>query len=54
MIIHPLGGKLLVTGSPDKEEVVAAEIDLDEVVEAKRRIPYWRDRRPSLYGDLIE
>jgi predicted amidohydrolase len=54
MIIHPMGGELLVTGSPDKEEVVAAEIDLDEVVEAKRRIPYWRDRRPSLYGDLLE
>jgi predicted amidohydrolase len=54
MVIHPMGGEILVTGSPDREEVVAAEIDLDEVSEAKRRIPYWRDRRPSLYGDLLE
>jgi len=54
MVIHPMGGEILVTGSPDGEEVVAAEIDLDEVSEAKRRIPYWRDRRPSLYGDLLE
>jgi predicted amidohydrolase len=54
MIISPFGGEILVTGSPDKEEVVAAEIDLDEVLEARKRIPYWRDRRPDTYRDLVE
>jgi predicted amidohydrolase len=53
MVIHPLGGEILVSGSPDKEEVVAAEIDLDEVLEARKRIPYWRDRRPSQYAELV-
>ena len=54
MIIHPFGGEILVTGSPDKEEVVVAEIDLDEVLEARKRIPFWRDRRPNSYLDLIK
>jgi predicted amidohydrolase len=54
LIVHPLGGEMLMTGSPDKEEVVAAEVDLDEALEAKKRIPYWRDRRPSQYRLLVE
>jgi predicted amidohydrolase len=54
LIISPVGGDILVTGSPDKEEVVHAEIDLDVAVNAKKTIPYWRDRRPSEYGDLVK
>lgn len=54
MIIHPLAGEILATGSPDREEVVAAEIDLDEALEGRRRIPYWRDRRTSEYKELLE
>jgi predicted amidohydrolase len=53
LIISPVGGDILVTGSPDREEVVHAEIDLDVAVNAKKTIPYWRDRRPSEYGDLV-
>jgi predicted amidohydrolase len=54
MIISPFGGEIVATGSSDKEEVVAAEIDMDEVSEARKRIPFWRDRRPDTYRGLIE
>jgi predicted amidohydrolase len=54
MIISPLGGEILVTGSADKEEVVASEIDLEHVSEAKKRLPFWRDRRPDQYLGLIQ
>lgn len=53
MIISPIGGDIMVTGSPDKEEVVAAEIDLDDVAEARKKLPFWRDRRSDQYSDLV-
>jgi predicted amidohydrolase len=54
MIISPLGGDVIAEGSQDGEELVLAEIDLDDVVEARRRMPWWRDRRPDVYGALLE
>lgn len=54
LVVHPLAGEIMVSGSPDEEEVVAAEIDLDDAVEGRKRIPYWRDRRPAEYGDLVK
>jgi predicted amidohydrolase len=53
LVISPRGD-ILKTGSGDKEEVVALEIDLEEAEEGRRRIPYWRDRRPDAYGMLLE
>ncbi|MDD5014019.1 MAG: hypothetical protein PHW73_02810 [Atribacterota bacterium] len=53
MIINPRGD-ILVSGSADNEEVVSTEIDLEEVLEGKRRIPFWRDRRPEVYHDLLK
>ncbi len=54
IIISPIGGEILVTGSADKEEVVHAEIDLEVSLDARKIIPYWRDRRPSEYADLLK
>jgi predicted amidohydrolase len=53
LVISPRGD-ILKTGSADKEEVVAQEIDLEEAEEGRRRIPYWRDRRPDTYGALLQ
>jgi predicted amidohydrolase len=52
LIISPLGGEIVAEGSADKEELVVAGIDLDEVAEARKRLPFWRDRRPELYRGL--
>ncbi len=52
LIISPLGGEIIAEGSTDKEELIVAEIDLDDVAEARRRLPFWRDRRPELYRGL--
>ncbi|MFQ5960605.1 MAG: carbon-nitrogen hydrolase family protein [Candidatus Methylomirabilales bacterium] len=54
LIISPLGGEILAEGSPDGEELLVLEIDLDDVIEARRRLPFWRDRRPERYGELVE
>lgn len=53
-IISPFGGKVIAEGSVDKEELVVAEVDLDDVAEARRRVPFWRDRRPDTYGLLVK
>jgi predicted amidohydrolase len=54
LIISPLAGEIIATGSPDGEEVVYAEIDLDDVHEAKKRLPWWMWRRPHEYGALLD
>ncbi len=53
LIINPLGETIAV-GSPDAWEVVMAKVDLDEVHRAQKGLPFWRDRRPSEYGRLIQ
>jgi predicted amidohydrolase len=52
-LISPLGGDILAEASPDSEELLVGEVDLDDVVEARRRFPWWRDRRPDQYGALV-
>jgi N-carbamoylputrescine amidase len=53
LIINPLG-EVTAIGSPDNWEVVMAKVDLDEVHEAQKGLPFWRDRRPSEYGRLVQ
>lgn len=52
MIINP-EGKIIAQGD-EEEEIVMAEIDLDDVDKARKAFPYFRDRRPELYGRLLQ
>jgi N-carbamoylputrescine amidase len=36
----------------DGPELLVAALDLDEVDRAQKSLPWWRDRRPDLYGRL--
>ncbi len=47
-------GKILAEGSRDKDEIVTADLDLDLIPEVRRAWPFYRDRRPELYGDLVK
>jgi predicted amidohydrolase len=53
MISSPLGGEVLAEASESDEELITAECDLDDVTNARRSMPWWRDRRPDLYGEII-
>ena len=53
LIVNPMG-EIISTGSVDKWEIVMAKVDLDEVHTAQKSLAFWRDRRPSEYGKLIE
>jgi predicted amidohydrolase len=52
MIIDPVGAEILAVGSSDGPELLVATIDLDNVAKAQTSLPWWRDRRPELYGAL--
>jgi predicted amidohydrolase len=52
VVISPLGGTILARAKTDGSEVVLAEIDLDDVSEARTRMPFPRDRRPEFYAPL--
>ncbi|RSD28239.1 carbon-nitrogen family hydrolase [Mesobacillus subterraneus] len=47
MVIGPWGDVIAEAG--EDEEILTAEIDLDQVKEARSRIPIFADRRPELY-----
>lgn len=48
MLIDPLG-KIIAKASDSNEEIVCAEFARDQVIEARRRFPLFRDRRPDAY-----
>lgn len=51
-IVNPVGGRIMKQAGMDKDELLVAEIDVDDVDKARRSLPWWRDRRPDLYGNL--
>ena len=52
MIVDPRGTIVAEAGTRDTELLVAT-IDLDDVTAARAKFPWWRDRRPDLYGPLV-
>jgi predicted amidohydrolase len=48
MVIDPLG-KITAQAGESNEEIVTAEFHREQVIEARRRFPLFRDRRPDAY-----
>jgi beta-ureidopropionase len=46
-------GRFLAMGSRDSDELVVAELDLDMIREVRNIWPFYRDRRPDSYSDLV-
>lgn len=47
-------GQIIVEASRDKDEVVVADLDLDQIREVRNVWQFFRDRRPESYGQLVE
>ena len=45
-------GEILAQGSRDHDEVIVADLDLDEISEVRSTWQFFRDRRPETYGGL--
>jgi N-carbamoylputrescine amidase len=52
MVVDPRGAIVAEAGTQGPELLTAA-IDLDAVTDARAKFPWWRDRRPDLYGPLV-
>src|SRR5438270_846285 len=52
MIVDPVGADVIAVASSDGPELLVASVDLDNVAKAQTSLPWWRDRRPELYGAL--
>ncbi|MGA2624031.1 MAG: nitrilase-related carbon-nitrogen hydrolase [Bacteroidota bacterium] len=47
-------GKIIAQASRDKDEVVVAELNLDEILEVRNVWQFFRDRRPEMYKEITE
>ena len=47
-------GKITVQRSRDKDEVIVADLDLDEIREVRTTWQFFRDRCPETYEELVE
>ncbi|PCI40232.1 MAG: acyltransferase [Elusimicrobia bacterium] len=47
-------GQMVEVGSRDKDELIVADLDFDEIVKVRNTWQFFRDRRPETYGDLVE
>jgi predicted amidohydrolase len=52
MIVDPVGADIIAAASNDKQELLVATVDLENVSKAQTSLPWWRDRRPELYAEL--
>ena len=47
-------GKIIAQASRDSDELVAADLDLDQIREVRNVWQFFRDRRPETYGALVD
>src|SRR5215467_7503639 len=45
-------GRILAKGSEDKDELVMADLDLDQIKEVRTHWQFYRDRRPDMYDPI--
>lgn len=47
-------GSIIEQGSRDKEELIVADLDLDQIKEVRHTWQFFRDRRPETYDELVK
>src|SRR6185436_14420526 len=45
-------GQTIAQASRDKDEVLVADLDLDQIAAARQTWQFYRDRRPETYGSI--
>jgi beta-ureidopropionase len=47
-------GQIIAEASREKDEVLTADLDLDQIKEVRQTWQFFRDRRPDTYEDLVK
>ncbi len=53
MFIDPMG-RIISQASETKEEIIYADLDPEAVRDSRRKWTFYEDRRPELYGPIVE
>jgi N-carbamoylputrescine amidase len=51
MVVGPMG-QVMARAGDQADEIMYADLDLAQLVEARRMWPMFRDRRPDAYGRI--
>ena len=52
LVACPLDGSVTARTEAEADDLLVVEVDLDDIQEARKRLPFMRDRRPLTYGPL--
>jgi len=47
-------GQMIAQAARDKDEVLTADLDLDQIAEVRKTWQFFRDRRPDMYESLVK
>ena len=47
-------GQIVAQASRDNDEVLTADLDLDQIAEVRKTWQFFRDRRPECTADLVK
>ena len=47
-------GQIVAEGSRDQDELIVADLDMDKIREVRNTWQFFRDRRPDLYGPIVD
>ena len=47
-------GQMLSVGTRDKDAIITADMDFDEILEVRKTWQFFPDRRPETYGELVQ
>jgi N-carbamoylputrescine amidase len=47
-------GQIIAQAARDKDEVLTADLDLDQIAEVRKTWQFFRDRRPDMYEALVK
>jgi N-carbamoylputrescine amidase len=47
-------GQFVATASRNKDELLTADLDFDQILEVRKVWQFFRDRRPETYGELVQ
>ena len=54
LVCNPKDGSVIARSASEGDDLLVVEIDLDDVTEARKRLPFMRDRQPLTYGVLTQ
>lgn len=54
LVASPMDGSVIARTEAASDDLLVVAVDLDDIKEARKRLPFMRDRRPLTYGPLVQ